>query len=59
MNKFASRKFIFACAIVAVGAALNFSGQLDGSGFVTLALGIFGLYAGSNVGDKKVLGQKA
>jgi len=49
MSKFLSRKFIIAFVFTIAGcAALFWTDKIDGSQFVTLALGISGLFGASD-----------
>lgn len=50
------RKFILSSAIVVFSAIMVFAGKLDGGAWVTIATLALGLYAASNVVDKKLGG---
>lgn len=60
MNKYLSRKFIIAM-IFTVSACIGFlaTGKLTGAEFVTLALGIPGLFTAGDVAIKHVMGKDA
>lgn len=60
MSKFLSRKFLIAM-IFTVTACVGFllCGKLTGSEFVTLALGIPGLFTAGDVAIKHVMGKDA
>jgi hypothetical protein len=51
------RKFIMSGAIILLSALMVFTGELDGGAWVTIATLSLGLYAASNVVDKKLGGQ--
>lgn len=50
------RKFILSCGIVLFSALMVFAGKMESGGWVTIATLALGLYAASNVVDKKLGG---
>lgn len=48
-TRYASRKFLLACAIVGLAAVALFSGRVSAEDFVHVALGIYTVFAGGDV----------
>jgi FtsH-binding integral membrane protein len=53
-NPYSSRKFLLASAVLVAATVLVWFEKIDSSGYVSLVIGVIGVYIAGNVTQKKV-----